>query len=92
LRLGHGRVLRFIRDGPAGSLSPGIRTHVTISSSALCLSAAEDRQWGGQQCRGLGVRPVGGLLRLADGGEDRTMRQLPAPFSMAAPISPAMPL
>jgi hypothetical protein len=82
----------LIRDGPAGSLSPGIREPVTPSSSALSLSTAVDRQWGGRQWRGLGVRPVGGLLRLAAGGEDRTMRRLPAPFSMAAPISLAMPL
>ena len=38
----------------------------------------------------LGMHPVRSLLRLAGGGEDRTMRQLPAPSSMAAPISPAM--
>jgi hypothetical protein len=82
----------FFATGRPGASLPGIRTPVTPSSSALCLSAAEDRQWGGRQCRGLGVRPVGRLPRLADRGEDRTMRQLPAPSSIAARISLAMPL
>jgi blue copper oxidase len=55
---GQGEGLRLVvRDGPAGSFSPGIRKPVTTSSSALCLSTPGGPQLGAMADDGPAAAP-----------------------------------